>query len=47
MWHLLKTRWKKMDHLMAGNITKIIKAAKWAKSYQKIFKKGLTPGFKL
>ncbi len=24
-----------MDHLMAGNITKIIKTAKWGKSNQK------------
>ncbi len=31
----LKTRWKKMDLLMAENITKIIKTAKWGKSHQK------------
>jgi len=34
----LKTRWKKMDQLMAENITKIIKASKWGKSRQKILK---------
>ncbi len=28
---------KKMDLLMAENITKIIKTAKWGKSHQKIF----------
>jgi len=31
----LKTRWKKIDHLMAENIMKIIKTAKWGKSHKK------------
>jgi len=32
---------EKDNHLMEENITKIIKIAKWGKSQQKIFKKGI------
>jgi hypothetical protein len=34
----LKTRWKEMDHLMAENISKIIKAVKWGKSHENNYK---------
>jgi hypothetical protein len=36
-WLHLKTRWKKMSHLMAENITKLIKTAKWGKSQKNIW----------
>ncbi len=36
-WLHLKTRWKKMDHLMGEKLIKIIKIAQWGKSHQNFF----------